>query len=101
MGAFVRTWDRITSGVLDFMGFIYGVEKGDFCVNFGQHEIVVPLQHCASNVWVSLTQGGPTSCGTCGGCSINKIGYTLLDDYLVFYVDVRTDHCDVRWVAYR
>lgn len=83
--------------ILRIVGRMNRVDSGTISFSRGQHELFVSSR-CNENIWVQLSDEG---IGVCGGESVNKVGYASSDGGIVFYADVQTNSCEVKWFATR
>lgn len=83
--------------VLKIVGRMNRVDSGTINFSRGQHELFVASQ-CNRGVWIKIKDRGA---GVCGGGNRNKVGYAPAENGIIFYADIETDSCEVRWFATR
>lgn len=88
--------NRINSIFTSFIGHFLGLESGKFTLTAGDHIIEVPIEICAHSVWVKFE--GERFDG-CGQPAINKLGYTLGEQVIIFEANIKSQTCDVSWFA--
>ncbi len=75
------------------------VESGEFCVSFGDHcfEICVPEDREILEVYINIIDDSSIGCSQICGGEVSKAGYTIGDDGIIFYVDIKSNICKVKW----
>ncbi|RDJ35123.1 MAG: hypothetical protein DWQ19_09825 [Crenarchaeota archaeon] len=87
---------RLNRSLQRILGHFLGFEKGEFIVKKGKHEVKVPINICASTVWIKAEESVFDGCGQ---APVNKVGYRLLHKEIVFFVEAATEYCKVEWYA--
>jgi hypothetical protein len=88
--------NRINSIFTGFIGHFLGLESGSFILTAGDHIIEVPTEQCACAVWMKFE--GSRFDG-CGQPAINKVGYALMPNSIIFDLNIRSETCEVFWFA--
>lgn len=86
---------KLNNILLGFLGRIVGLDLGNFTLTTGYHQIEIPINiENPESVWVKFKSTGYDGCGQ---AVINKLGYELTPQGILFEVDVKTETCLVEW----
>lgn len=75
------------------------VESGEFFLFYGDDtvEIEVPCDKEVVEVYVNIRDNHGIGCHQVCGGTISKVGYTVGKNSIIFYCDIRSNICRVKW----